>query len=62
MDLYEGGFVDSIGVIQLLAFLETEFQVQIPEEDLLSADFSRIEGIARIIQRQLAHAGRELGA
>jgi acyl carrier protein len=50
-DLFEGGYVDSVGVVELLAFLERAFEVEIPEEDLLSEDFSRIEGIARIVGR-----------
>lgn len=44
-------FVDSVGVIELLTFVEQEFAVEIPEDDLLSADFSRIDGIARIVHR-----------
>lgn len=50
-DIYEGGLVDSIGVIELLSFLEGEYGVEIPEDDLLSGDFSRIEGIAGIVSR-----------
>jgi acyl carrier protein len=59
VDLYEGGHVDSVGVIELLSFVEEEFGVLIPEEDLLSGDFSRISGIARIVARLL---GEQPGA
>jgi acyl carrier protein len=51
IDLFEDGYVDSIGVIELLEFLEETFVVEIPEEDLFSPDFSTIEGIARILTR-----------
>ena len=50
-DLYENGFVDSVGVVELLAFIGEEFGVEIPEELLLSKDFSNVDGIARIVDR-----------
>jgi acyl carrier protein len=51
VDLFEDGYVDSVGVIELLAFLESTFGVEIPEEDLFSPEFSTIEGIADIVTR-----------
>jgi acyl carrier protein len=50
-DLYENGFVDSVGVVELLAFIDEEFGVEIPEPLLLSKDFSNIDGIAGIVNR-----------
>jgi acyl carrier protein len=50
-DLYEDGYIDSVGIVELLAFLDTEFDVEVPEAELLSDDFSTIEGIARTICR-----------
>ena len=51
VDLFEDGYVDSVGVTELLAFLESAFAVAIPEDDLFSSEFSTIEGIARIVAR-----------
>ena len=51
VDLFEDGYVDSVGVIELLAFLEGAFGVDVPEEDLFSPEFSTIEGIAAIVSR-----------
>jgi acyl carrier protein len=51
VDLYEDGFVDSVGVVELLAFISEEFGVEIPDELLLSKDFSTVDGIARIVSR-----------
>jgi acyl carrier protein len=51
VDLFEDGYVDSVGVIELLAFLESAFGVEIPEEDLFSPEFSTIQGIAGIVTR-----------
>lgn len=52
-DLFEGGYVDSVGVVELLEFLGQEFSVEIPEEDLLGDDFSTLSGISRIVIRNL---------
>ena len=51
VDLFEDGYVDSIGVIELIQFLESTFAIDIPEEDLFSPEFSTIDGIARIVTR-----------
>jgi acyl carrier protein len=51
VDLFEEGYVDSIGVIELIEFLEKTFVIEIPEEDLFSPEFSSIDGIARIVVR-----------
>jgi acyl carrier protein len=50
-DLFEQGYVDSVGVAELVAFLEEEFGIEIPEEDLMSEEFSNIDGITRIVVR-----------
>jgi acyl carrier protein len=51
VDLFEGGYVDSVGLAELLAFLEDEFSVGIPDEVLMSDEFATIDGIARIVCR-----------
>jgi D-alanine--poly(phosphoribitol) ligase subunit 2 len=51
IDLFELGYVDSVGFAELLAFIAEEFGVEVPEDDLLSEDFLRIDGMARIVSR-----------
>ena len=53
VDLFEGGYVDSVGVVELLEFLSNEFVVEIPDDDLLTDEFASIGGIARIVSRNL---------
>lgn len=61
VDLFEGGFVDSVGVVELLAFIGEAFDVEIPEEALMSDEFTTIDGIARIVSRSIADsASREV--
>ena len=49
--LFEHGYVDSVGAVELLAFIQEELGVAIPDEDLLSDEFSTIDGIATIVTR-----------
>jgi D-alanine--poly(phosphoribitol) ligase subunit 2 len=56
VDLFELGYVDSVGFAELLAFLTEEFGVEVPESELLSDEFLRIDGIASIVGR-LANGG-----
>jgi D-alanine--poly(phosphoribitol) ligase subunit 2 len=51
VDLFELGYLDSVGFAELLAFLDEEFGVNIPEDDLLSGEFLRIDGMAKIVSR-----------
>lgn len=51
IDLFELGYLDSIGFAELLDFVQQEYAVEVPESDLLSDEFSSIDGIARIVAR-----------
>jgi acyl carrier protein len=53
VDLFEAGYVDSMGIVELLEFLRGEFSVEISDDDLLADDFSNIAGITRIVSRNL---------
>lgn len=48
-DLWENGYLDSNGVVEVLAFIEERFGVTVPEEALFLAEFTRLEGMARIV-------------
>lgn len=52
--LFESGFVDSTGAIELIAFLESTFNVELQEEDLFSDEFTTINGISGVIHRCLS--------
>jgi D-alanine--poly(phosphoribitol) ligase subunit 2 len=57
VDLFELGYVDSVGFAELLAFLAEEFGIEVPEDDLLSDDFLRIDGMAKIVSRLTVDTG-----
>jgi acyl carrier protein len=51
VNLFEHGYVDSVGAVELLGFLQEQFNVEVPDDDLLADDFSTVAGIARIVLR-----------
>ena len=50
-DLFEGGYVDSVGLAEMLGFIEERFGVTVPDEELLDREFASIDGIARTVSR-----------
>lgn len=53
-DLFDRGYIDSVGLAELLEFIRERFHVEVPEDDLLADDFSSIKGMGRIIQQHMA--------
>ena len=51
VSLWEAGYVDSVGVAELMEFLEDRFRVRVPDEHMFSPDFTHIDGIAQIVYR-----------
>jgi acyl carrier protein len=49
IDLFETGYVDSVGVIETLAFITESFGVEVPDEALLSNEFASIDGMAQVV-------------
>jgi len=48
--LLERQVLDSMGMFQLVAYLEGEFGVEIEDEELVPANFSTINDIARLVE------------
>ena len=49
-NLFDQGIVDSAGLISLIAFIETEFKITIPDEDLLPENFKSISATAEYLR------------
>jgi acyl carrier protein len=47
--LFESGFVDSAGVVELLMFVESTYGVSLDDEQIFSDRFTTINGIAEIL-------------
>lgn len=48
------GVVDSLGIMQLVAFVEAEFGLRVPDTDLVPENFDSIGRIAAYVQRRAA--------
>lgn len=53
-DFIEQGWIDSFGILQLLAGVEEQFHVELNESHFAAEGFSTIAGLAGIVARQAA--------
>lgn len=51
-NLLESGLIDSLGIMKLVAFLEDEFQVSIPPEDLIIENFMTIGHMSAYLSKK----------
>jgi acyl carrier protein len=47
--LIEGSVLDSLGIFQLVGFLESEYGIQIDDEELVPDHFATIGDVARLV-------------
>ena len=48
------GVLDSMGVLELIMFVEERFGVKVPDEDTVPENFDSIERIVRYLRERLA--------
>jgi acyl carrier protein len=51
--LVESGVVDSMGILELVEFVEGNFDLRIPEEELLPENLDSLANITRYLERKL---------
>ncbi len=51
--LVESGIIDSMGVLELVTFIEAEFEVVLSDEDVVSENFDSIATISSFIEDRL---------
>jgi methoxymalonate biosynthesis acyl carrier protein len=56
-DIFALGFVNSMFAMQLVLFIEKEFQVTIENEDLDFENFKTINAIVGLLERKLVFVG-----
>lgn len=52
--LLDAGVIDSTGVLQLVAFIEERFGIEVADEDLVPANLDSIANIARFVAQRAA--------
>ncbi len=50
LPLLEREILDSMGILQVVTFLEGEFGVEVDDEDLVAENFATITDIARLVE------------
>ena len=53
-DYVENGYVDSMGLVQFVAILEDQFDIEFTKEELLSSEFKTVGGLEKMISSKLA--------
>jgi len=54
--LTRSGVLDSMGVLELIMFIEEQFGVKVPDEDTLPANLDTVDSIVGYVQGRLAGA------
>jgi len=54
-DLFDSGYVDSLGVFNMMMSLEDEFGIRFIEDDLINPGISTVCGLAAIIAGKRDH-------
>lgn len=56
VELFDEGYLDSLGVVRLIQFVEATFDLTLSDETLLDRRFTTIAGIGELLAGQLAAA------
>ena len=55
-ELLASGYIDSLDMMRLVAFIEERFAVQLPEEQLISNHFRSVTTLAKLVMTHLDFA------
>jgi acyl carrier protein len=53
-DLLDAGILDSLGVLQLVSFVEEQFAIQIPDEDVVMENFQSVDALSAYLHQLTA--------
>lgn len=56
-DYVKEGYIDSIGLMKYIIDIETEFDIEIEENEILMPEFRTIKGIINLIEQKMAIKG-----
>lgn len=48
----ESGLLDSLGILDLVHFLEAEFRIQVSDDELLPENFQSLDAVAAFVTRK----------
>ena len=50
--LLESGVIDSLGILDVVSYLEQSFQIEVSDEDLVPDNFATIQSIASFVEQK----------
>ncbi|GAP10779.1 acyl carrier protein [Bellilinea caldifistulae] len=53
-DLLAEGIIDSLGILQLVAFIEEKFNFTVPDEDVVIENFMSVNALSSYLDQKLA--------
>jgi acyl carrier protein len=54
--LLDAGLIDSTGILELVAFIETEFSIQMADTDIVPDNLDSVDTIVRYVESKLEAA------
>jgi acyl carrier protein len=59
--LVEGGIIDSTGVMELIEFLESQFGIEVSDDDTVPRNLDTVANLTQFVLRKQAPAGQVVG-
>jgi acyl carrier protein len=47
--LLNNGLIDSLGILEVVAYIEKEFEIMVSDEDLLPENFGSVHGLSNFV-------------
>ncbi len=60
--LLDHGIIDSLGTLELVQFLESEFAIQITDDEMVADHFDSIHSISQFVESKIANDENKLKA
>lgn len=60
-DLFTSGILDSLGVLQMVLFIEEQFGVKVPDEDVVFENFQSVAAIDAYLSRKKGESASNEG-
>jgi acyl carrier protein len=54
--LLEAGVIDSMGVLELVSFIEKQYRIAVSEDEMMPENFDTVDAIAAFIERRRGDA------
>ena len=56
--MLEKGIIDSTGVLELVAFIESTFEIKVEDEELIPENLDSIKNIVSFLEIKLSHVSK----